>query len=151
MPSKPIPKNLKGTKTGRKLSAKGLKKKYEPQVRDILKRRDNNRCQIAGRYHTCGGPLVADHRPVNRGHNLTFFDHRNLTIVCNTANGLAQTDEYVREAICQVVKKREGVETFYKLRDIAKGHKTKRWREEEVIQIVEKLNQMFPHKGVSNG
>lgn len=104
-------------KKQKRMSIAQLKKKYEPIIRDILKRRDGNMCQIRGTLHACDGPLVADHRPIGRGQgNACFFDSKNLTIVCSKANFLAQNHAAVSHAIIDVVKLREGgdiVERLY--------------------------------------
>lgn len=105
---------ITGIKTIKKktLSPKQLKPKYEHTVRDLIIERDRGRCAVSGKYHTCRGRLVADHRPVKRGNNRYFFDPRNLTCVCEGANFLAEVDPAVSTAICDVVKKREGIKVY---------------------------------------
>lgn len=92
---------------------KQLKAKYEHTIRDLVIQRDGNKCAIAGLpYHVCRGRLVADHRPVKRKNNRYFFDPKNLTCVCEGANFLAEFDPAINAAICDVVKKREGIDTY---------------------------------------
>lgn len=114
---------LTGIKTIKKKTKtpKQLKAKYEHPMRDLVIERDGHRCQIKGKYHTCRGRLVADHRPVKRGNNRYFFDRRNLTCLCEGANFLAELDPAVNAAICDVVKKREG-ELVYEYMIATKGN-----------------------------
>lgn len=132
---------LTGIKTIKKKTKtpKQLKAKYEHPMRDLIIERDGNRCQIKGKYHTCRGRLVADHRPVKRGNNRYFFDPRNLTCVCEGGNFLAELDPAVSTAICDVVKKREG-ETMYDYMVATKGDPFK-MTEQYVLEQIETLKR----------
>ena len=121
----------------RTLTPKQLKAKYEHDIRDLVIKRDKYKCQIAGRYHTCNGRLVADHRPVKRGNNSYFFDPRNLTTVCNVANFLAEFDPAVNAAICEVVKEREGVDVYDHM--VATKGLPFKLTEDYVLAVIERL------------
>jgi hypothetical protein len=123
----------------RTLTPKQLKAKYEHDIRDLVIKRDKYKCQIAGRYHTCNGRLVADHRPVKRGNNRYFFDPRNLTTVCNAANFLAEFDPAVNAAICEVVKAREGLGVYETM--IETKSQPFKVTEEYVLGIIEDLKR----------
>jgi hypothetical protein len=121
----------------RVLTPKQLKAKYEHPMRDLIIIRDGNKCAIAGKYHTCKGRLVADHRPVKRGNNRYFFDPRNLSSVCATGNMLAEWEPAVSTAICNVVKAREG-ENIYDHMVATKGLPFK-LTEEYVLGVIAEL------------
>lgn len=122
------------------LSIPALKRKYEHVIRDLVIKRDGNRCALVGlRYHICGGRLVADHRPVKRKNNRYFFDPRNLTCVCSNANFLAEFDPAINSAICDVVKEREG-QLCYDSMVITKGMPFK-VTEEYVLTVIDILKK----------
>lgn len=137
---------LTGIKTVKKktLSIEALKRKYEPIIRDLVIKRDGNRCQLKGIYaHDCEGRLVADHRPIPRGGgNHAFFDPKNLTTVCNGMNCAAQNWPVVNHAICEIVIKREGREAFDELKTRAK-RKPFKVTEEYVLGIIRDLEAKY--------
>lgn len=129
------------SKKSKKLSQAKLLKKYEPKMKVLIMRRDNGKCQIAGYRHICSASLCVDHRPAKRGKHATFFDPRNLTTVCCTANMLAEFDPFISLRIMEVVKEREGVGTIELLE--RKSREIKKWSAEEIEQWIEKCKYYF--------
>ena len=118
-----------------------LLKKYEPLLRDIIVKRDGNKCSIAGFRHNCGTKLVADHRPSGRGNHSTFLDPRNLTTVCDSANLRAELDAFISKAIVDVVREREGEEA---LLDIAiTSRNPRKWTELEIKKWIDDCKRHF--------
>lgn len=113
-------------------------------MREIIRYRDGNQCQIKGIEHACSITLCADHRPAKRGKHATFFDPRNLTLVCATANWLAERDPFISNAILDVVKKREGQTIVEDLR--SKARKTKTWKEDEINVWLATCDEWFKTK-----
>lgn len=131
-------------KKKKKLTQAKLLKKFEPEMKAIILARDGNKCQIKGfPEHKCGGSLVADHRPAKRGKHSTFFDPRNLTCVCSTANFMADKgfNSFVHNAIIQVIKRREGDSIIEELH--AKSRLTKKWDELQIRKWIDDCKRWF--------
>lgn len=120
---------------------KQLKVKYEPIIREIVKRRDGYKCAVAGVNHKCWGVLVADHWK-GRGHTNTFFDIRNLTCICRNANNLKRFDSFLANAVSKVVQNREGAGILEELNFLSRQPAMK-LTEDALIVLVEKYNQTY--------
>lgn len=115
----------------KKLTQAKLLRKYEKFMREIIKHRDGNKCQVPNYRHRCSDKLCADHRPSKRGNHSTFFDVRNLTCVCGTCNMLAEFDPFISQAIVDLVIEREGDEAYEDLARLSKV--SRKWQEDEII------------------
>lgn len=125
----------------KKLSQTKLLRKYEPELRDIIIKRDGNKCVIAGYRHKCSARLVADHRPSGRKNHSTFLDPRNLSTVCATANMLAQWDDFISAAIRVEVMQREGAGIIEELEKLSRT--PKKWDELSIRAHLDNCKRYF--------
>jgi len=128
----------------KKLNQTQLKKKYSNLFRLLVLERDNYTCQIQGYRHVCSDVLQADHRPAKRGTSATFFDIRNLTCVCSTANMRAERDHFIATAISNHVKNREGFEYYNQLEWLSRPGNPKsivKWTEESILELYKKTKE----------
>jgi len=134
-------KSRKGKKTLKNLNK--LKDLAWLSVREAVYRRDGHQCQICHRKP----PeiiLNCDHW-LSRKNSSTFFDINNLTTLCAAHNLMKfRHQKDIEQHVTEIVREREGDEVMMELRK--KSWTPKKWTFEEIEQIIESANKLWPNQ-----
>lgn len=133
---------------------KRLQNKLEKIIKEIVFMRDGGVCQVQANYPNIkishSGCLQMDHC-FSRSIKELYYDLANLTLICSTCNAAKGSNriavtkrDAVTVAVHEIVKNREGEDTYNRLLEIGSGlcafqEVNKVWWLEEQIEITSKI------------
>ncbi len=145
-------------KRKKKAKNKVLQVKAEKLMKEIIALRDGNQCMVQKYYPNIkiahSEVYQADHC-FSRTIKELFLDLANLTMICSTCNAAKGSNKIavskrdaITVAVHEIVKKREGEDTYNRLLEVASGMSVfKQWGQvwwlEEQIAILEEIKSEF--------
>ena len=135
-------KSLKMAQNGP--SMKMLMRQAELAMIEAVKRRDTH-CQtqdLCFRFGGCNKVLQVDHSIVSRAHKSTFFDVRQMTLLCQSAHFRKTWNIYgFQKVVYDIVERREGKDYIEEV--VERSRTIKHWRRDELERLITELNGMW--------